>query len=316
MKIVLINTLYVEESSLLELKSTLKSMGHLFSYYLVKPQNNKDYINRIKNADVLIVDNTPTSKAVLQEATHLKYIDVAFTGFDHIDIDYCIERGIKVSNASGYSTESVSELTIGLIIAYLRKIPLFDTMTRLSYDKKEILGTELSRKTIGIFGFGKIGRRVAELLKSFNVEILATSHNTIKNKPCYVEEVNFQELLKRSDIITIHAPLNSETRNLFDYKTLLLTSKNPVIINTARGHIINQDGLIKALDLRVIDGAALDVYDIEPPLKANLELLQMPNVVLLPHVGYFTKEAMKKRFDIIKDNLLSYINGDIKNRVA
>ncbi len=315
MKIVLINSLNVEEDKLKQLQFELASLNHEFFYYLNPPISIEEYQNRIKDADVLIIDNIKTTGDVLKAAKKLKYLNVAFTGLDHVDLAYCKEHNITISNASGYSTEAVAELTIGLIISYLRNVLFFDKVSRDLKTKGNLLGEELENKVVGLFGFGKIARRVFELLKSFNVKILTYSHHKIKDLPKDVSQIDFNTLLNESDIISIHTPLNEETRGIFDYSSFKMMKKKPLIINTARGPIIDKDSLIRALKEDLISGAALDVYDKEPPLDSNDPLIAFSNLILLPHIGYFTKEAMIKRFEIIKDNLFNYINGETKNRV-
>lgn len=315
MKIVLINSLNVEEDKLKQLQFELASLNHEFFYYLNPPISIEEYQNRIKDADVLIIDNIKTTGDVLKAAKKLKYLNVAFTGLDHVDLGYCKEHNITISNASGYSTEAVAELTIGLIISYLRNVLFFDKVTRDLKTKGNLFGEELENKVVGLFGFGKIARRVFELLKPFNVKILTYSHHKIKDLPKDVSQVDFNTLLNESDIISIHTPLNEETRGIFDYSSFKMMKKKPLIINTARGPIIDKDSLIRALKEDLISGAALDVYDKEPPLDSNDPLIAFSNLILLPHIGYFTKEAMIKRFEIIKDNLFNYINGETKNRV-
>ena len=170
--------------------------------------------------------------------------------------------------------------------------------------------------TIGLIGYGKIAKRVYELLNPFHLNFLVYSHHEVKDLPNNAKFVTLDELFKSSDIITLHTPLTNETHNLINLDAFNKMNKKPLLINTARGPIINHDDLVKALDEKLISGAAIDVYDKEPPLNKDDQLLKFENLILLPHVGYFTKEAMVKRFEIIKDNLVSYLKGKTKNRVA
>lgn len=306
MNIVLINNLYVEESLLINLKNKLFSSGHNFTYYLNNASDNNEIIERIKEAEVLIIDNHKISNEVLLKANKLKYIIVAFTGFDHIDINFCKEHHINISNCSGYATEAVAELTVGLIISELRKFIKFDSLVRRGLDKQDILGEEVQNKTIGLIGYGKIGRQVAKLLQNFDVQILVYSHHTINDLSKNIKQVDLNTLLKESHIVSIHTPLNDKTKRLISEKELSLMKKDSILINTARGPIVEQVALYNALKNHFIAGACLDVYDLEPPLKNN-PFIELDNVILLPHVGYFTKEAMQKRFDIVEENLNSYL---------
>lgn len=315
MRIVLINTLYVDENKLIELNYQLISLGHQFIYYLKKPTSDEDFIDRVKDADVLIIDNTKLNSDILMHCKKLKYIDIAFTGIDHIDIDYCKKHNIHVSNASGYSTNAVAELTIGLILSSFRKIELFNKLTRNHKDKSNILGLELNNKTVGIIGFGKIGREVAKLLHSFDCKLIAYSHNKILELPNYVKQTTLEELLNDSDVVSLHCLLTSETKGLISYDEFKAMKKHPLIINTARGPIINHDALINALENNLISGACLDVYDYEPPIDEDA-LFHFENIICLPHVGYFTKEAMDKRLNIVKENLFAYLkDGSILNKI-
>lgn len=316
MKIVSINNLCVEESLLRKLQDKLFSLGHEFSYYLTNFNSDEVLITKIKDADILIIDNHKISNKVLDEAKNLKYIIIAFTGFDHIDISYCKSRNIVVSNASGYATEAVAELTVTLIISSLRNVINFDKLTRKSFDKMDILGTELEGKTVGLIGYGKIAKRVKTLLEPYNLNFLIYSLHEISSLPKNGRQVELEYLLKESDIVSLHLPLNDETRDLIGEKELLMMKKSSILINTARGPIINNESLIKVLKNNCIKGACLDVFDIEPPLNKT-ELFDLDNTILLPHIGYFTIEAMKKRFDIVEQNLMSYlVESKILNRVV
>lgn len=316
MNIVLINNLYIDESLLVNLKNKLFSYGHSFNYYLENATSELESIKRIKDAEILIIDNHKITNDVLSHATKLKYIIVAFTGFDHIDVNYCKDHNIKVSNCSGYATEAVAELTVGLIISYFRNIINFDSNTRKSLDKMDILGNEIQNKTVGLIGYGKIGKQVSKLLENFDVNLLIYSHHKIHESSQKIKQVGLEYLLTNSDIISIHVPLNESTKGLIGSKELTMMKENCVLINTARGPIIDTSSLVKCLKNHSIKGACLDVYDVEPPIK-DKELLSLDSVILLPHVGYFTKEAMKKRFDIVEEILFSYlIESKILNRIV
>ena len=316
MNIVLVNSLNVDETIYKHIKDDLVALGHNFEYYLTKPESEKELYDRVKDADIIIDDNTKISGNIIKKCAKLRYIDVAFTGVDHIDLEACKEKNIVVSNASGYSTEAVSELVISYILGFLRNLIKFDSLTRSFKDKENILGEELKGKTVGVIGAGKIGSRVIGLLKAFEINLLVYNRSI---KEDLVKEgikfVSLQDLLKNSDIVTVHIPLNSETTNFIGEKEINLLKKDVIIINTSRGPVIDEKALYEALKNHKIQGACIDVYSKEPPLEKDNPLVSLDNVILTPHIGYFTKEAMIKRVNIAIDNLHSYLNGEIKNRI-
>lgn len=319
MNIVLINTLFVDEKYLEEQKTHLHKMGHNFSYFLVKHTSDEELISRVKDADIIIDDNTPLGEKVLKKCAKLKYMDVAFTGIDHIDIDYCKENNIKISNAQGYTTEGVAELAVSFMLAFLRIILPLDSLTRNHGSKGNIIGKEIKGKTIGIIGTGAIGIRTIELLKPFGVKVIAFSR-TIKKEALEmgVEYKELKDVMKYSDIISINVPLNNGTNKLINKDMLDLMKPNALLINTARGGVVDEKYLVEILKNKKIAGACLDVFEKEPPLNETYnELLSLPNVILTPHVAYFTEEAMKKRAEIAFDNLYSYLNdsNNFKNRI-
>lgn len=319
MNIVLINTLFVDEKYLKEQKSSFNKMGHYFSYYLAKPKDDEELISRVKDADIIIDDKTPLREKILKKCAKLKYIDVAFTGIDHIDVDYCKENNIKISNAQGYATEGVAELTVSFILAFLRNILPLDSLTRNHCSKGNIIGKEIKEKTVGIIGTGAIGIRTIELLKPFGTKIIAFSR-TIKKEviEMSVEYKELKDVMKYSDIISINVPLNSDTNKLINKDMLDLMKPDALLINTARGGVLDEEYLTEILKNKKIAGACLDVFEEEPPLNETYnELLSLSNVILTPHVAYFTEEAMKKRAEIAFDNLYSYLNNSVnfKNRI-
>lgn len=316
MKIVLLNDLLVNKDFYKNVERDLKKLGYDFIYYLDKPKNDEEIIERIKDCDILIDDNTPLSVEVLKEAKNLKYIDVAFTGVDHIPLKYCHEKKIVVSNCSGYATEAVAELILCCILTLARDLKRLDSEMREDKANINFLGSELSERVVGIIGTGKIGGRLIELLRAFNLRILAYSR-TIKKSIVQkgVTYVDLNDLLKNSDYVCLTLPLDDASFHLIGEKELRLMKKTACIINTARGPVIDETALINALKNNIIRGAALDVFNVEPPLDDNNELLKLNNVLLSPHIGYRTNEAMKKRAEIALSNLYSFLEKKTKNRI-
>ena len=316
MKIVMLNDLLIKPGLYEGIKNDLASLGHTFVYYLRKPRNDAEIIKRIHDADILVVDNTKLSQEVLEEAKNLKYIDVAFTGHDHLPLEYLKSRKIAVSNCSGYATEAVAELNLAFILELIRDLKLNDNKARKSKTHGNLLGQELESKVVGVVGTGKIGARLIELLKPFNIRVLAYSR-TIKKSIVSkgVTYVDLKDIMTKSDFICLTLPLNSETKGLIGEKELNMMKSSAYLINTARGGIVDEAALINVLKEKKIKGAALDVFSIEPPLNKESELLKLDNVLLSPHIGYMTKEAMKKRAEIAFSNLYSYLDGKTKNKI-
>ena len=226
-------------------------------------------------------------------------------------MEVCREREIIVSNAAGFSTEAVAELTIGMIISTYRKIAGGDSITRMGGSRMDFLGTELNGKTIGIIGTGAIGQRVAELARAFKCKVLGHCRN-----PKKIEGIEFTDketLLKNSDIISLHVPLTAETRNMIGEKEFNMMKSEAILINTARGPVVDKESLCEALSSHKISGAALDVYDIEPPLPSDHILFKAPNLLMLPHIAYATNESFAKRLEIVIENILLWLEGKPRN---
>lgn len=293
------------------LKNKFKEEGHNVEIHFERNENEDEIIKRAKDADVIAVSNIPITKKIIDSCPNLKMISVAFTGVDHIDMDTCRKKNIIVSNAAGFSTESVAELTIGMIIATYRKIAGGDSITRMGGSRMDFLGTELNGKTIGIIGTGAIGLRVAELARAFKCNILAYSRT-----PKDIDGIEFtdkESLLKNSDIVSLHVPLTDETKNMIGKEELKLMKADAILINTARGPVVDKEALHEALYDNKIAGAALDVYDKEPPLDSEDILFQAPNLLMLPHIAYATNESFAKRLEIVIENILLWLEGNPRN---
>ncbi|HOZ30973.1 MAG TPA: NAD(P)-dependent oxidoreductase [Bacteroidales bacterium] len=314
MKIVFVESLGVSEELLKKAKSHFESQAHEFVYFLDRKDSAEEIINRAKDADILTLSNISVGKEIIENCPQLKLINVAFTGTDHIDTSLCRKEGINVSNAAGYSTVAVSEMALGLAISLLRNIPAMDAKTRIPADRVGFLGMELNSKTVGIVGTGAIGMATAKLFAAFGCKIIAWSR-TMKNID-FISYVGLDELFESSDIISLHIPANAETKNLVNAKMLSKMKSSAVIINTARGQVVDYQALADLLKDKKIAGAGIDIYETEPPLPDNHPLLSAPNTVLVPHIAYATKEAMLKRFDIAISNIDWFLKGEIKNKIV
>ncbi len=286
-------------------------LGHNVKYYDGLPIDQIDLLSRTVDAEVLVLSNYKVTDKVIEKSLNLKMIAVAFTGVDHIPMDLCKSKGIVVCNAAGYSTQAVAELTISLAINLLRRIVPFDHSTRIGGTRSGYLGGELSGKTFGIFGFGAIGERVAKLAQAFGCTVIAWSRS-IKVIDG-VEFVPLEQLLQKSDIVSLHLPLNNSTRGLINSKSIGLMKSNAFLINTARGPIVDYSDLTSALNAERIAGAAIDVYDHEPPIELNHPLFKAPNAILLPHIGFATHEAIEERSGIVLQNIRNWMIGSPTN---
>ncbi|NLY62339.1 MAG: hydroxyacid dehydrogenase [Erysipelothrix sp.] len=311
-KIVVIEPLGVSEEMI---RSGLNefSSDYELVYYADRNEDPQVLTERAKDADILVVSNIKIDEAILKECKNLKYIVVAFTGFDLVDIEYCKANDIIVSNASGYATTGVVELVFGLILDLYRQITNGDKSVRNGGTHNNLLGFEIEGKKFGVVGAGAIGKSVAKLADAFNADVYV--YNRSQTDLDFAKQVELEELFKTCDIISINLPLNDSTRNLVNKDLIDLMHKDAVIINTARGPIIDNDYLAEALTAGKIAGAGIDVFDMEPAIPSDYKLLSAPNTVLTPHVAYYTAEAMEKRFEIVIKNIRSYIAGDVINKV-
>ena len=313
MKISLIDPLLVDDKIIESHKEKIEKLGHEFQYFKKSASDDEKIIERLKDSDVAIITNNKFSKNVI-ENTNLKLIDVAFTGFNHVDIEACNEKNIIVENASGYSDDSVAELVLGLTISLMRK---FNENRKNMYEDESfnLIGQIIKGKTVGIVGTGKIGIRVIELFKAFGANILAYSRSEkdeVKNLGA--KYVSLDELLKNSDIVTIHLPQNKETCGFIGKNELDLMKDKAILINCARGPIVDNDYLAKLLNEDKLR-AGIDVFDMEPPIDKNYPLRNAKNTVLTNHVGFLTQEAMDIRCEIVFDNLYEFLDGKIVNKV-
>ena len=308
MKIVAVEPIGISRQRAEELVERYAAKGCDFVVYPDRKEDEQTLVERMKDADVVIVSNIRLSREVLEQCPKLKFLNVAFTGLDHIDGEYCREKGIVIRNASGYATQAVAELAVGLMLDVYRKITPFDASTRNLQGRNNILGRELHGKTVGLVGTGAIGLRTAAILKAFGCRLLAYSRTERQEAlDMGIEYTTLEDLMKRSDIISLHTPLTAQTKGLISREMLELCKPSAIIINTARGAVIDNKALAEMLNKGCISGAGIDVYEYEPPLQSNHPLLSAKNVVLLPHVAFATEESFSIRVDIILRNLDEYL---------
>ena len=312
-EIVIAQPLGISKETLSSLSAPLEKEGYHITAFDSLPKGQEDLGSRLEKADLAVIANSPLKKEALEKAASLKYLCVAFTGVDHVDIDTCKEKGIAVSNCAGYSTESVAELTFGMILSLYRKLADGSRAARNGGTNATLRGIEIKGRTVGIIGTGAIGSRVAELAKAFGARVIGYNRS---HKNPDIQYTDLDTLLKTADIVTVHLPLNDETQHILDGEKLSLMKKTAILINTARGGVIDNKALADCLTKGTIAGAGIDVFDGEPPLPEDYPLLHAPHLVLTPHVGFDTEEAMERRAVIVFDNLESYLAGNQKNIIC
>jgi lactate dehydrogenase-like 2-hydroxyacid dehydrogenase len=271
----------------------------------------------ITNASILREDN-------LKDLKHLKLICEAGTGYNNIDVKYCKQRGIAVTNVPEYAGNSVAQFTFAMLFYILSHLGYYDKYTK---DGRYSLGSaedfsgyefhELEGKTWGIIGLGNIGTRVARYAECFGCKVIYHSITGRKSDPKY-ERVSFNELLTFSDILSIHAPLSDKTRNLITMSELSKMKKKAILLNLGRGGIVNEKDLAAALDEELIMGAALDVTENEP-IEQTSPLLKLKNperILITPHIAYGSAEARQRLVEGVKDSIKSYLEGGNHNRVV
>lgn len=311
MKIAIVEPLGIDEKAVEKLQQEFLPKDIELVYYNTAPADDAEKIRRAAGAQIVMLANMPFRKNVLEKCTDLKMLSVAFTGVDHVDMDYCRENDIMVCNCSGYANEAVSELVFGMIINLYRSIFAADKAVRSGGTKKGLMQIELCKKRFGIIGAGAIGLKMARLAEAFGCEVYAYSR-TPKN----IEGMKFvglDELLATCDIVSVHVPLTPQTKDLINAENIVKMKPNAILINTARGPVVNAKVLADALKNGTIAGAGVDVFDVEPPLAGDNPLLDAPHTVLTPHIGFATQEAMQKRAVIAFDNIKKYLEGKPQN---
>lgn len=311
MKLVIIEPLGVEKEKLLSMAAEALKNNVEIIYYDTKVTDTETLIERGKDADIIAVSNLPLNSDVINGCKNLKLISVAFTGVDHIAMDACRKNGVMVCNCAGYSTAAVADLVFGMIVTLYRNIIPCDKVTREEGTKDGLIGFELEGKKFGVIGTGAIGLRVANIAKAFGCEVYAFSR-TVKEVPG-ITYMDLDTLLTTCDIISIHTPLNESTKALINAEKIALMKKNSIIINTARGPIIDSNALAKALNSGKIAGVGIDVFEKEPPIGEDHPLLHTPNTVVSPHIGFATKEALVKRAVIVFDNIVKWLENKPQN---
>ena len=265
----------------------------------------------ISNFDVLIVRNkTQVNREILENASNLKFIGRLGVGLDNIDTEYCKKNNIHVQPATGMNADSVAEYVINSSLSLLKNVPLMHQETSLgNWPRTSIFSRELNGKIFGLMGFGLIAKKVSSLAKIFNAHIIAYDpfiDSSIASE-FNIKLVDINEIFEQADVISIHLPLTPTTQNLLNYDAFTKMQKQPIIINSSRGSIINEDDLLKAYDEKLISGFALDVYETEPAPKFFLNSIQdNTNCILTPHIAGVTEESNIRVSDFIANSVKEF----------
>jgi len=278
-----------------------------------KPEIEPDELMRtVKDYDILVVrSRTKVTREVIDANAKMKIIARVGVGLDNIDVKHAESKGIQVINAEIAAMTAVAELVIGLMISLARNIPKSDAaMKNGKWLKKELVGIELKGRYLGIVGVGKIGRRIARIARGLGMNIIG--YDIVPIDQQFAREVglivtDLNTLLSSSDFVTLHVPLTEDTKHMINEQRLSLMKKSAYLINTSRGAVIDEQALYKALKDGRIAGAALDVFEVEPP--TNNALVQLPNVVCTPHIGAQTYEAQELAANVIAERIIQILKG-------
>jgi lactate dehydrogenase-like 2-hydroxyacid dehydrogenase len=289
----------------------LQSLEELGNYIEYPETTAAQRLERCLSADVIITNKVKIDAALMEQLPNLKLICVAATGTNNIDLDKAASLNIPVKNVKGYSTNSVAQLTFGFIIELFNRISYYDIYVKEEFYSSQKLFThigpgleEIAGKTIGIIGMGDIGKAVAKIATAFNMQVQYYS-TSAKNTDAGYPSVSLNELLKTSDVVSIHAPLNPQTNALIGAKQFALMKPNATLINVGRGGIVVESDLVEALEENKIYAAALDVFEQEP-LPINSPLLNLQDhgkLILTPHIAWASKQARITLLEGIKNNI-------------
>lgn len=280
-------------------------------------------VERLKDATIAVVNKVKLTADILSQLPNLTFIAESATGTDNIDLDYCRDHGIPVSNISGYAIEAVPEHTFAMMLALRRNL--------VGYQRDIAAGEwqrsnqfcffthpidDLAGQTLGLIGTGAIGDAVARIAEAFGMKVLRAERKGVTEcRPGYTP---FEEVLKSSHVLSLHCPLTPQTRHLIGLPEFEQMYQHPLLINTARGGLVDESALVKALDSGQLAGAGFDVTTPEPPEPDNalVTLVDRPNFILTPHVAWASQRAMQRLADQLIDNLEAFYRGNIKNRVV
>ncbi|MDO4493614.1 MAG: 2-hydroxyacid dehydrogenase [Clostridia bacterium] len=317
MHIVVLENLGVPAKTVEAFAEGLRAAGHTVDCHSERSADPEVLFARSENADAVIVANTPYPDALIRRLPRLKLIDVAFTGIDHVGLEACRAQGITVCNAANYSNQSVAELVIGMVTGLYRKLGAADAAVRCGGTSQGLMGREIAGKTVGIIGTGRIGMMTAKLFLAFGAKVIAYSRSVKPEAEALgIRYCSLEELMAESDIVSVHTPNDASTRGLVSKEAIARMKRDAILINCARGAIVDNAALAEALNEERIAGAGIDVFDMEPPIPADYPLLGAKNTLLAPHVAFLSEEAMVRRAEIVFRNMEAWLAGKPENVCA
>lgn len=294
----------------------LNEFGEVKDYGLLRYD---EIANAIAKADIVVCNKTLLNEDTLKSAKNLKYIGLFATGYNNIDIEYCSKHGITVCNAGSYSTNAVAQHTFALILEHFNNTANYNQYVQDGLWKRSKTFSpfvyplsELAGKTIGIVGFGNIGKAVAKIANAFEMNVIA--YNRSEKSAENVKFVSLEELIESSDIVTVHCPLNAQSENMFNKETFAKMKHGALFVNTARGGVMNENDLYDALNSGHLGGACIDTLKVEP-MEQNCILMQAKNCIITPHIAWAPVETRLRLMDIVTFNIRNYLNGTPTNVV-
>ena len=314
MKINFLEPLGISNDRLREIVDNTIGTQHEVTYYSDRNEDPAVLVERCQGADCVVLSNMKFGRDIIEKCPELKMICVAFTGVDLVDIEYCKEKNIRVCNCAGYSTVAVADLVFGFVIDLARNVFPCNEVVRKGGTKQGLVGFELEGKKFGVIGAGAICQRVLKIAQAFGCETYA--YNRSPKEIPGVQFVTMEELLKTCDIISVHVPQTKETIGLIGEEQFDMMKDTALFINTARGPIVDSEALAKALNEGQIAGAAVDVFEVEPPVAADHVLFGAKNLIATPHVAFASQQAFEKRAVIVAENIKCWINGNMQNVIC
>ena len=314
MKINFLEPLGISNDRLREIVDNTIGTQQEVTYYSDRNEDPAVLVERCQGADCVVLSNMKFGRDIIEKCPELKMICVAFTGVDLVDIEYCKEKNIRVCNCAGYSTVAVADLVFGFVIDLARNVFPCNEVVRKGGTKQGLVGFELAGKKFGVIGAGAIGQRVLKIAQAFGCETYA--YNRSPKEIPGVQFVTMEELLKTCDIISVHVPQTKETIGLIGEEQFDMMKDTALFINTARGPIVDSEALAKALNEGQIAGAAVDVFEVEPPVAADHVLFGAKNLIATPHVAFASQQAFEKRAVIVAENIKCWINGNMQNVIC
>jgi glycerate dehydrogenase len=294
----------------------IKALGDVTFY---DRTSSAELIDRIQDAELLLVNKVKLNREVIEQLPKLRYIGVTATGYDIIDLAAATEKGIVVTNVRGYSSDSVAQVTFALLLELTLHVGRHNTSVHtgdwvaspdFSYSKSPLI--ELAGKTIGLVGYGDIGRNVAAIAKAFGMKVLVNRRHP--NQDADTQYVDLETLFSQSDVVSLHCPATPDTIGFVNRTLLSIMKPSAYLINTSRGNLVNETDLAHALNEGKLAGAGLDVLSVEPP-RANNPLLTAQNCIITPHIAWASREARQRLMHLVADNVRAFLTGNPQNVV-